>query len=1675
MFSAGEVFVRLGALFEGREFDKYDRAVAKARSHPDVKTQLKADFDGRGFNLFNKATRDAESGLVKFGSRIPLVQWGALIAGATAAGVAIIQLASALGPLSGALAALPAGATAAAQGIATILFATRGVGEALTATLAAQDTAGKDAISTLQQQRGAAESVRSAEMSLTDAERASKLAEQDLSRARRDSIRELEDRKLAAEGAAQGEEAAHDALVRTRQELRRVQRDPRSTTQDLAEAELRVREAVTGVKQAQLDSNRAQEDWNRAREKGVEGTDRYVSAQRSVNQAHRAERESLRSLRITIRDTNIALAQLSGGTAVVQQAMQNLPPRAQHFVKFLTDLRPRFKALREAAGEGLFPGLETGITSAVRNLPIVQKLFGDTGKALGDLSVEAGEAFGSRGWGRDMEVQGDRNVTTITRLGHAVMSIVEAIRHYTLASGRLQDFLTRGTEAWAKNREESAKAARETGRAADFFDHTITVMKLLSDIGQNVWHTIRNIGDASNDSASGGDRLLRKLRELTAGMEEWTGSAEGQSRIAGFFDAVRAATARVARAVGNLIQRYKDLRSEGKTQLEALSIIMGETISKAVENAVRLMAEHGPRVAKAFVEGFLAADIWGKLFIGGWLLSRLGGRRGIGAVGGRIGGMIADSLAGGLAGKLGGGRIGGPGGVLSKLGERGSSPANPVYVEDVTGTPGGGTLPGSRAPGRGAGALGLLGVGGPLGAFAIGAITVGSIATGMILNKEDRRVIENRTGVKGDRRRAGLEGPDRKTGGITPGFIGDPRAEGERLRQSEDRHKKWSASVQKTVGDVTVTQKKYVADSRQAYTAAGDRLADMRDRTARITKDIKERFGSDTAAARDALAKHYSEAREAAKRQMDRTGVVTEKGLAFIKRLFIREQLLYGASRGEAEASFSQRGSDQSSHKPFSRDGGNVPGAQRGAVVVPGRGDGDKVPVHVGGRLAAMVESGELISVLNKRATAAMMRINRAIPRFAGGGMVRAPGDPDTTGGRDLVNPSIARSVGQWVRRYHADIGYAYDPGHHESYGHNVTGTATDVVPGPGGSWDMLERGLSLLVSRGLTVLYGTNGVGTPYPDHGRGNHAHIEWGSDGAGAFPLQLPKIGRIDVKGLGGPHGSLVEKGLNKVRVAANRRLRRRYMALFGAGGGPGGPIVHGDGNVEKVFAQVARRLSKSRVATLALGEAGYAESGMRDLPGGDASSQGSLQLLASTAAGLGVDPHDEGAVASLFFNRGFYGRGGANTLAAQGLPAHLVAQGVQGSAFSSGSNYAAQEGPARHWMQRFNLQSGGVVWRPGQGISAPGWGGAAAPSGGGGGGGGGGMPPELRVTDDVAGSTPVGGDTLSEVVSNVQSRVADIRGNIRGFTNRLTRLQDDYGRRDRFYDQSEELIVLNPGDPGFSKATAKEKTGFENGPYIDPTALAKRKTELEDLVRMQRERQSLYSKYIEAIANIVKIYRGAQAKLRDLITNKMPKGRREKYRNQIEAFGRAIQGWKGNIRSVRGERADAWLDFRDVLSELNVLTPNAERDVKNTIEGLQGSGGVDEDVAAQLQQAQTKIEALELAGRTLRGAFSAFAGPGDIGAGAGTAWGAVLNPGGTPGGAGPGVPISFAADGTPIYPGGGGPGAGAGQVVIQQFNQMLHPADPEVLRLVASSTVRALGTQPQVVLNRERVDL
>ena len=105
-----------------------------------------------------------------------------------------------------------------------------------------------------------------------------------------------------------------------------------------------------------------------------------------------------------------------------------------------------------------------------------------------------------------------------------------------------------------------------------------------------------------------------------------------------------------------------------------------------------------------------------------------------------------------------------------------------------------------------------------------------------------------------------------------------------------------------------------------------------------------------------------------------------------------------------------------------------------------------------------------------------------------------------------------------------------------------------------------------------------------------------------------------------------------------------------------------------NIETALGRAAAKHS-GELAAEALLVAIIQEAEARNDPNGDKPSKGILQLLASTAAGLNVDPMNIPAVCDLFLTTGFYNKGGAIALAKEhpDWTPGQVAQAVQGSEF------------------------------------------------------------------------------------------------------------------------------------------------------------------------------------------------------------------------------------------------------------------------------------------------------------------------------------------------------------------------------------------------------------------------
>lgn len=386
------------------------------------------------------------------------------------------------------------------------------------------------------------------------------------------------------------------------------------------------------------------------------------------------------------------------------KAYKQLTPQAQKFAQQVETLKKPLRDLSTTAQQGLFPGLDTGLKSATRNLPVLKGIVHDTAGTFGELAEQAGHLIGSKGFGRDLETQGNRNVTTLKRAGEVGLNLADALRHVTLAAGPLVDWITKSSVKLSELIDQQAKTGRESGRLGDFFHQTEIVMSRVARIGGDVAGALANIVKAAYPV---GSDVLKAITLNANAFREWTDSAKGQNAIAGFFERARPAIDETGKLIVALVKAFGTLGTGDQVAplLRTVRVDLLPAITSMVD-----------KTTKDFMPAFLnLASQSIQLFttLGGTSGPLVGFTKGLGTglgyvnditkhipgIGTALAGLIAVggiSKALGLPSALSGvstlsgalGRLGGTktiGTTLSLFADRGDTPAKPLYVSVIGG------------------------------------------------------------------------------------------------------------------------------------------------------------------------------------------------------------------------------------------------------------------------------------------------------------------------------------------------------------------------------------------------------------------------------------------------------------------------------------------------------------------------------------------------------------------------------------------------------------------------------------------------------------------------------------------------------------------------------------------------------------------------------------------------------------------------------------------------------------------------------------------------------------------------------------------------------------------------------------------------------------------------------
>jgi murein DD-endopeptidase MepM/ murein hydrolase activator NlpD len=493
---------------------------------------------------------------------------------------AAFALGAALAPLVGLAGAAGVALSAFAQAAGVIALASMGVGDALKEQIDKSDKAGKAAISSADQQRGAARAIQQAQEGVRQAHERVTAATENLARAekaerdavaaigpaRRQAQRDLEDLRSSLVGAQLDEMQAARGLQEARDRLAEALRPAdvnklAAAQSALTSADLNQQQAVLGLKDAQQRLNDLMKpaDALTVADAQDQVADSIRDQTRAANDLVKAQ-AAANTVNANPAATDQQRADAALSLADAQNAIGDAARARQHAEENLAKLQAGPDPTEVAKAQLGIATAQQAITDATAG----------TAKAQQDLqTLQAGTSAA--------DIAKDR-----LDVAQAEHTLADAITEHA----RVQHDLTAAEKAGVNG---SAQVVEAEKQAADAHRQVVAAQRALDDANRDVAKSLRAVKDAQADAASGSasaalasanlDDKFSKLplaaqafvRELigmkpkldeirsTAAAGLFPGVIDGMHAAMGSFDSVNKVTGETGRTLGHLADQAGQL------------------------------------------------------------------------------------------------------------------------------------------------------------------------------------------------------------------------------------------------------------------------------------------------------------------------------------------------------------------------------------------------------------------------------------------------------------------------------------------------------------------------------------------------------------------------------------------------------------------------------------------------------------------------------------------------------------------------------------------------------------------------------------------------------------------------------------------------------------------------------------------------------------------------------------------------------------------------------------------------------------------------------------------------------------------------------------------------------------------------------------------------------------
>lgn len=683
---------------------------------------------------------------------------GTLTTIATAAAFAyqpLLALAGAITAIVGSAAAATAGLGALAVGLAALVAPIGVLGIAIgqrvglmqkawQALTKETDATGKASAASAKKQTSAAdqivsaqEQMKTAELGLAQAHRDVNKAQSDLTDARFQAARQLQDLSIAEDHSALAGKRADLSLREALVALVKVQNDPKADRFALDEAKLAVADAREGVKGASVDQKRAHEDTKRGVDTVKTAEEQLATARRGVATANRQVADANRAVTKAQQGSADALAGTSTQAQNADVALGKLTKTEKTLLKNLRTFVDSFTKTMKPATDAVFKGVSSALTSLTPVIATFKDDFKGLGTTIGKVISDGAKSLGGPEWTSAFAAFTDTANKVIKPLSHAIGEVFTGFRNIAVAAGPLVVQFVKDLDKFITNIVNKTKNIHTVrGVIKDLVDEMDDWLTLIGQVGTLLFSVL-------SGGATHGRHLVVELTNVLKKWNAFLDSKEGQERMRKFFDH----SITLLTNIGNFVLGVKD----GFTKTWGVVKSILESINDAFGGVFRAMVGLIERITGASIDLDKHANGWKILgeVLGGIallklthitdlmkLLLKVGGAGG--AIKGALGALFGIDK---LKGSGGGG--GGGGGVVSQLlSKQGAVPDKPLFVWVVNEKPGGGGGPGGGVLGKVKGIVPRIvpagaGVAAGAAAAAGAAVVVTAIVTTKISNKRE--------------------------------------------------------------------------------------------------------------------------------------------------------------------------------------------------------------------------------------------------------------------------------------------------------------------------------------------------------------------------------------------------------------------------------------------------------------------------------------------------------------------------------------------------------------------------------------------------------------------------------------------------------------------------------------------------------------------------------------------------------------------------------------------------------------------------------------------------------------------------------------------------------------------------------------------------------------------------